>query len=521
MKNLSWFILSISVLLSASLATSAASGDPRAWLTPYLQTASHAANQAQLGSKTIRYQGTKSLLTSQLVQQLSGTGSLSNPGTILASRISAQASGAGQGILPDGSTMANVTGAWIQTPIPDVALYSITYKSKDLKGRPTRLSGLVVVPEMVSGQADPESILVYMHQTITQREDGPSNRSTEAYAAITAFANGSSVLAMPDYLGYGVNRSAYPYAMGKLNAPSGKDIIVAARELMKRLHRSVGQKLFITGYSEGGANAMWLTRYLEEANDPNFVPTLSAPMSGPYDLSGATAKSFVSVQPPITYQENFSSKPTLLSFAAASTAPLIKAPLNSLLMDPLAAQAQGLIPSSLANQTLGARLLTTAINDLGYVDYVTGAPNSRNLIQPALVVAINTQDYSNPAMKLWGENDNVEWTPRSPVHLIGILQDELVPFAASTYPVPLAWSKLNPAQAPYAVGNAQNVIAAMRQKGIKNDRVSWTALDGAIKSATSPILISHADGSMPCSILAQAYFYGRGSAIPQLNDPLQ
>ena len=122
-------------------------------------------------------------------------------------------------------------------------------------------------------------------------------------------------------------------------------------------------------------------------------------------------------------------------------------------------------------------------------------------------------------MKLWGANDNVEWTPRSPVHLIGILQDELVPFAASTYPVPLAWSKLNPAQAPYAVGNAQNVIAAMRQKGIKNDRVSWTALDGAVKSATSPVLISHADGSMPCSILAQTYFYGRGSAIPQLNDP--
>ena len=155
------------------------------------------------------------------------------------------------------------------------------------------------------------------------------------------------------------------------------------------------------------------------------------------------------------------------------------------------------------------------------MDYVTGAPNSRNLIQPALVLAINTQDYSNPAMKLWGENDNVEWTPRSPVHLIGILQDELVPFAASTYPVPLAWSKLNPAQAPYAVGNAQNVIAAMRQKGIKNDRVSWTALDGAVKSATSPVLISHADGSMPCSILAQAYFYGQGSSIPQLSDPLQ
>lgn len=497
-----------------------AANDPQPWMAAYQDRVSTASVASSAQGKKVRYTGTKTLLTSQLVQQLTGSGSLTSPGTILSARILAQFSGIGSATLPDGSNLSDIMESWGTSPIPDVSLYRITYRSKNPRGRPTKLSGLVAVPE--GAGSDPEGILVYMHATTAQRDNAPGERSEETYGAITAFANPTVILAMPDYLGYGVNKANHPYALGKLNAPAGRGIILATREFMKKLKRGVGQKIYVTGYSEGGMNALWLTRYLEETNDPTLQPTRSAPMSGPYDLSGAMAQSFIGPQPLITYQENFTSKPMLLSFAGVSTAKLTRQPLTNLLQQPLAAQSKGLFPGKLADETLGVRILTTAINDLGYLDPAQGlSPQPQNLLQPGLITAIGDHDLNNPAVKLWSQNDVVDWTPNSPVLLLGILQDELVPFAASSYPLPPAWSTLKPAPAPYAAGNAQNVIAVMRQKGIGSDRVGWTAFNGAVNSFTTPVSMSHSAGFLPCSIVAQAYFFSPGTDIPQLDDPPQ
>jgi hypothetical protein len=307
--------------------------------------------------------------------------------------------------------------------------------------------------------------------------------------------------------------------MGERNAPSGRGIILAARELMKHLKRPVGDTLLITGYSEGGGNAFGLSRFLEARAEPGLWPTRTAPMSGPYDLSGATALSFIGAQPPLSYQENFTSKPTLLSFAGISTARIIHQPLDTLLKEPLAREARRQLPGRLSESSLGSRLLTTVVDQLGYVDLETLSPNPENLLNPSLVTAIRTQDVSNPAMALWAQNNTVDWVPRTPVLLLGILQDELVPFAATRYPIPPAWNPLKPAAPPYAQGNAQNVITAMRKKGIGRERVGWTAFNGAVQSLTQPVTMSHADGLLPCSLLAQAFLYHPKTPIPQLADP--
>ncbi len=472
--------------------------------------------------KKVHYQGTRSLLSSQLVQRLRGMGTPTNPGIIHTARMVAGISVAGS-VLPDGSDLAGVfLQGWIASFVPDVSLYAITYRSQRVNGTPTILSGLVVVPEHASGTEDPDAVLVYMHATTTQENSAPSERSQEAYAVITAFSNPHAVLAMPDYLGYGVSKGNHPYAMGQLNAPAGRGMIIATRELMKKLRRTVGNKIYITGYSEGGGNALWLTRYLEEKGEASLQPTRSAPMSGPYDLSGATAQSFIGDQPFVTYQENFTSKPTLLSFSAVSTSRITHQPLTALLQEPLAKQARGQFPGKLSEANLGVRLLTTAVNDLAYFDLATGSPDPENLLQPGLVTAIRQHDLSNPAIRLWSKNDNLAWVPQSPVMLLGILQDELVPFAASSYPVPDAWKSRKPApeQAPYAEGNAENLIAAMRAQGIGAQRVGWTAFNGAVHVIFPKVIMSHADGMLPCSILAQSYFFTPATAIPQLDDPL-
>lgn len=494
------------------------------WLDLYQNqvSATASAQSAPVGKK-VQYQGTQALVSSQLVQQLSGMGTPTSPGTIYSSRLLASLSGIDSSLLPDGSKLTPYLGSWLETPIPNVSMYAITYRSKGVNGAPTKLSGLVVVPESSPLGSDPEAVMVYMHATTTQFNNAPSERSQEAYAVITAFAHPNAVLAMPDYLGYGVNKGNHPYSMGKLNAPAGRSMIIATRELMKKLKRKVGNQILITGYSEGGGNALWLTRYLEEKGEANLLPTRSAPMSGPYDLSGATAESFIGLQPPLTYQENFSSKPTLLSFAGESTARIIKQPLTTLLQEPLAQQAKGQFPGKLSDTNLGVRLLTTAINELAYVNYATYSPNPQNLLQSSLVTAIQQHDLANPAIRLWTENDNLDWTPKAPVMLFGILQDELVPFASSSYPVPDAWKTQTPPaiSAPYAEGNSEKLIAAMRARGVGSAVVGWTAFNGAVQSLMSPVVLNHADGMLPCSILAQSYLFSPTTQIPQLDDPLR
>ena len=459
----------------------------------------------------------KVLLSYKLVQKLSGSKS------IFLARMALTASYVGDAMLPNGSTVADFFGDWGSVVPPDQSLYLVTYKSTDAKDRPATLSGLVVVPDAGGAMPEPVGILVFMHATTTQRDNAPGSRSVVTYAAITAFANSKVVLAMPDYLGYGSNTGDHPYALGKLNAPSGRNIIIAARELMDKLKRSVGNNIYITGYSEGGGNAMWLTRYLEERNEPTLLPTCSAPMSGPYDLTGATAMSFIAPQPPLGNQENFTYKPVLISFAASSMSKLINhTPLDTLIKEPLALQAKGLFPGTLADETLGVRLLTTSMNDLDYIgpDY---SVNPRNLMQDDLVEAIENQDMTYPGMKLWAENDAVDWTPKAPILLIGVLQDPLVPFASSNYPMPEPWKAVKALPPPYASGNAQNVVSSMRKKGINADMVAWTAFNGLVNDDAEgkpySVKISHSNGFIPSSIIAQSYFFYPETPIPQLPDP--
>lgn len=422
----------LAALLLTSISLTAPADDISGpWLEVYHPITLSAASKSTLraiGPKK-NYRTTKTLKSSQLLQTLSRN-------TItLARQVAGLSFFSNPVILPDGNSILNY-GAFGPAK-QDVSLYKVTYRSINAQGKPTLLSGLVVVPTDDTGGDASGGIVVYMHATTAQRDNAPSDRSEETYGAITAFGGETQVVAMPDYLGYGVNKLPHPYALGKLNAPSGRDLILATRELMKQFKRTVGPEINISGFSEGGANALWLGRYLEEQGNVALQPVRMAPISGPYDLSGATAQSFIGAQPPASYQENCTSKPSLLSFAGVSTAQLIKAPVNSLLQNALAVQTTGLFPGPIADETVGVRILTTCIDQLNYFDMSSSlSPNPENLLQPSLVIAIKQHDLANPAIRLWSDNDNLNWSPKAPVMLLGVVQDELVPFAATSYPLP-------------------------------------------------------------------------------------
>lgn len=529
-------LLSISAALVGNSAWAAKITGP--WMQAYQTPPGLAKTQAQadLPAPKKCYSNTKRLLCAQLVQTLSKD-------TINKARGLANYSVGGSAFSPESTYVYLPNGKRLSTPgsvdysYPDatnnVELYRVTYRSKDVNGNSTKLSGLVVVPEpRYNAPGATDGMVVYMHSTTADINNASGDRSEEAYGAITAFAGNDWVLAMPDYLGYGVNKKPHPYALGKLNAQSGIDMIYTARELAKKLNLPLASPINITGYSEGGGNSMWLGRALDEkfnclgCPEPDMIPTRVAPMSGPYDLSGATAKSFVEDQP-ILETENITVKPTLLAFAGMATAQNSKPkiPANSLLQDELANQAKGLFPGPYSDNDVGARMLTVAIDQFAYMgegEEVSLAPRPDNLLQKSLVEAITTQNYNNPAMKVWQENNAVDWSPNVPIYMLGVIQDPLVPFASKDFTLPEFYKQtLKAWPAPYEGGNAENVIRAMRKKGYDLSQVSWLGFNGRIIAKGLPeTTMTHSSAFVPCTMLAFHFFKGDSlEQLPHLDDP--
>ncbi|MBC8065041.1 MAG: hypothetical protein H7Y17_09440, partial [Chlorobia bacterium] len=179
----------------------------------------------------------------------------------------------------------------------EVKLFKTLYWARMPNGRKVQLSGLVAIPK--SGA--PKGLVVYFHGTTADRENVPSRyrgnpTPEEADLAVLAFATAGYAVAMPDYLGLGDHQGFHPYPLGSINCWSGIDLIKPAREVAAKSNLAIGPNLFITGYSEGGAVAMWATKRIEEMNDPALKITRSAPLSGPYDLSGSQAQAMIGRQ---------------------------------------------------------------------------------------------------------------------------------------------------------------------------------------------------------------------------------
>lgn len=175
-----------------------------------------------------------------------------------------------------------------------IDLFKMRYRSVDGKGRHVLVTGLVAIPR---GGA-PKGLVLFHHGTIYDRALSPSryngrNAIPEATEAALLFASGGYAVALPDYFGLGDDfENAHPFPLGSLNSRSAIDIIAPARRLFARQNASVGARLYVTGYSEGGAVAMWTIRVLEKPNAP-FAVTKGTPMSGLYNLSGAQRQSLL------------------------------------------------------------------------------------------------------------------------------------------------------------------------------------------------------------------------------------
>ncbi len=243
-------------------------------------------------------------------------------------------------------------------------------------------------------------------------------------------------------------------------------------------------------------------------------------MSGNYDMTGATANSLIVDQPLVTI--TLAAKPVLVAFAAQGAAGVSGATLSSMLQPSFATfdQASPLPINYSANYRVLSYLADIEKTAFS-VGYLRKTLNPDILMQSSLVSAIQTTNLSNPVVNLWYQNNDINWMPNAPIYATGILQDQIVPFASSSYPPPSDYIGGKPF---FSQGNSQNLIKMMRSNGYQAAQVSWCGIDAEKVTGNNgkQETINHLNGLIPVAILAEKAIEAGGSLenLPVLADPL-
>jgi pimeloyl-ACP methyl ester carboxylesterase len=166
----------------------------------------------------------------------------------------------------------------------DISVYRIVYRTADTDDMPVLASGALVVPE----ETMPLPLMSFQHGTLGSESDAPSYFTSESYFATVVYASTGYIIALPDYLGYGSSKNIdHPYEHGHSLATAARDMLRAVREFDVSTNKfRADNKLFLTGYSQGGYATMALLKLLEEDHSDEFIVTASTAGAGAYNKSG-------------------------------------------------------------------------------------------------------------------------------------------------------------------------------------------------------------------------------------------
>ncbi len=165
-----------------------------------------------------------------------------------------------------------------------VDAYRIVYRTIDVAGRPTTASGLVVVPRNNERRL---RVINYTHGTMAGADEAPSVGDNGASPEGLQLGSAGYAVVAPDYLGLGLGPGAHPYMHGASETSASTDLLRAAFVFSHRVHRGFDSRILVTGFSQGGAAAMFVGKALQSGAVPGLRLAALAPISGPYDIEHA------------------------------------------------------------------------------------------------------------------------------------------------------------------------------------------------------------------------------------------
>ena len=169
--------------------------------------------------------------------------------------------------------------------------YRVLYRTVNAYGRPVRASGLVAFPSSGPRRL---RLVDYGHGSSNFKRDVPSTfgldkagDGTEGRWSAELFASAGFAVAAPDYVGMGAGPGRPEYMIATSEVSASADLLRAAQQIAWHRGDRLASGVLVTGFSQGGAVAMALGRALQHGAYPGLRLRALAPMSGPYDLTGA------------------------------------------------------------------------------------------------------------------------------------------------------------------------------------------------------------------------------------------
>ena len=281
----------------------------------------------------------------------------------------------------------------------DVQIYSVRYETIDPAGQLTEASALVAFPTNVDKNYP---LIAYQHGTEVLRDNAPSQKPNHM-STLALAATGYAVVSA-DYLGLGESNSLHPYVHAHSLATAVIDALRTAKTLSSDKGVNLSGQLFLIGYSEGGYATMVTHRELQRNYADEFTVTASAPMAGPYDLSGAMVERFFDDSPhPNPYYFPY----TVLAYDQVYG---FNDTLSDIFQAPYDQTISGLFDGTHTS---------SEIND--------SIAENRELFNQELYDQLGEGQISWRKAALT-ENDSYRWTPNSAMYLFHCTQDDQVPY---------------------------------------------------------------------------------------------
>ncbi len=310
-------------------------------------------------------------------------------------------------------TKQELTAQALIFPIKNGAnYYKITYETPDVQGNMSIASALMAVPDDTTKTYP---LLCYQHGTSSSKTDVPSALNGESALTII-FAGLGYLTVTPDYLGLGDSPGFHPYVHADTEASAGEDALRAIKDYALVHNICYENRLFLTGYSQGGHASAALHRLVDQGSE--FEVAAAAHLSGPYSISQVMRDLLFSDQP---YGRPAYLINTMFSY-------------QYVYGDLYSDMAEAVKPAYVdkCNQFFNNQISLTDLNDylVGALTAAEGAPIASRIFNDDFKAAIEANP-SHPVNVALALNDTYNWTPVAPTRLYYCVADDQVPYQNS------------------------------------------------------------------------------------------
>lgn len=288
----------------------------------------------------------------------------------------------------------------------------ISYTTKGVGGRNIKVSGRVTFPFFASKA---RNIILSPMITAMQESIAPSTCGFSIPSDLLAMLG--YVVVTPDYIGYGDSKNLnHPFAHNELTATTCVDMLdVIERELAWYWQFREGgmpKDIYIQGFSEGGSAALSCTRRIEKKRKAKYKIIKTFVGGGPYSLSASF--------------DSFSKTNT------TGLAPVIPSvALGMICGESLDVDLKNVFKEELYNNYkdwyFKKEKSIYEVHDLithnGTLTKITDYM-SNDFVKEGFGGNKDLQKIYDACKK----NDNIDWTPRSPIMIIHSTGDDVVPF---------------------------------------------------------------------------------------------